>query len=606
MIRDVQRGLHIRGSRTRHRTTATLLGIITALLALTSSAEPAPAPNLVSVVIRGSSVYDAPGLFAVYREQLGKPISADGARAIATALVAKYQHDGYAQPLVQLDDALLAAGVLRIDIFEPRISEVRITGDPGPHLERLEDIGAGLRGEQPLAQADLQSAVRRMRELPGLTLSASTERDDSGPNLYRLDLDTLFKRVNTVLKVSNRGTEEAGPVFLLGQVTANGLLGGRTSVGATFGSATDYAEYHGIGVLGCRDRQRPVVLHRVPVRSNPHEIGVDLDDVYLRNDATVTLSSRSRAVSICRSPDGRARCRRPRDRQIRRDVARRTAADAESGYSIPLAGQREDAVGELGRRRQRARRARRRAHGARPGRRSASSHFLLTHLSLTRLTRFGERWSVRLDALGQQSADVLPYDERFKIGGDRLGRGYEVAEIAGDQGIGAKVEVRRELLGAPALLERVAVYGFYDIGATWKHDEPGRESAARPASASRNKVDVSPARSRSRNLSRIPTSKAGKICACSPRFSSLSRKLRPYRTVRCWSGTGRSRTIAPVFANSSNMEPLVTRESSTMSQTSRPSSAPRERFDSNGARKAAIALLTAIYKTGRHGTSQKC
>jgi len=28
----------------------------------------------------------------------------------------------------------------------------------------------------------------------------------------------------------------------------------------------------------------------------------------------------------------------------------------------------------------------------------------------------------------------------------------------------------------------------------------------------------------------------------------------------------------------------------------------KERFDSNGARKAAIALLTAIYKTGRHGT----
>ena len=187
--------------------TAILLGIITALLALTSAADPAPAPNLVSVVIRGSSVYDAPGLFGVYREQLGKPISAEGARAIATALVAKYQHDGYAQPLVELDDTLLAAGVLRIDVFEPRITEVKISGDPGPHLGALEAIGAGLRGEPLLAQADLQSAVQRMRELPGLTLSASTELDDSGPNLYRLDLDTQFKRTNTVLKLSNRGTE---------------------------------------------------------------------------------------------------------------------------------------------------------------------------------------------------------------------------------------------------------------------------------------------------------------------------------------------------------------------------------------------------------------
>lgn len=32
------------------------------------------------------------------------------------------------------------------------------------------------------------------------------------------------------------------------------------------------------------------------------------------------------------------------------------------------------------------------------------------------------------------------------------------------------------------------------------------------------------------------------------------------------------------------------------------STAAKERFDSNGARKAAIALLTAIYKSGRHGT----
>ena len=31
-------------------------------------------------------------------------------------------------------------------------------------------------------------------------------------------------------------------------------------------------------------------------------------------------------------------------------------------------------------------------------------------------------------------------------------------------------------------------------------------------------------------------------------------------------------------------------------------SVSRDRFDSHGARKAAIAMLTAIYKTGRHGT----
>lgn len=61
---------------------------------------------------------------------------------------------------------------------------------------------------------------------------------------------------------------------------------------------------------------------------------------------------------------------------------------------------------------------------------------------------------MRIDALSRTSAYVLPYGERFKIGGERLGRGFEVAEIAGDQGIGAKSEGRSSLLRAPSSLGR--------------------------------------------------------------------------------------------------------------------------------------------------------
>ena len=43
---------------------------------------------------------------------------------------------------------------------------------------------------------------------------------------------------------------------------------------------------------------------------------------------------------------------------------------------------------------------------------------------------------------------------------------------------GAKVELRRGLANAPPLLRGAALYGFYDIGAAWKQDRAGRESAA--------------------------------------------------------------------------------------------------------------------------------
>jgi DNA-binding MarR family transcriptional regulator len=47
---------------------------------------------------------------------------------------------------------------------------------------------------------------------------------------------------------------------------------------------------------------------------------------------------------------------------------------------------------------------------------------------------------------------------------------------------------------------------------------------------------------------------------------------------------------------------IVARDSSSVIHQTRQSAGPRERFDSHGVRKAAIALLTALYRTGRHGT----
>jgi hemolysin activation/secretion protein len=102
----------------------------------------------------------------------------------------------------------------------------------------------------------------------------------------------------------------------------------------------------------------------------------------------------------------------------------------------------------------------------------------MTKLQFTELVRFAQSWTVRLDAFGQQSAYVLPDCERYKIGGERLGRGFEVTEMAGDQGLGARAELRREMSSAAAVVGKTSVYGFYDFAAAWKQDLPGRESAA--------------------------------------------------------------------------------------------------------------------------------
>ena len=149
--------------------------------------------------------------------------------------------------------------------------------------------------------------------------------------------------------------------------------------------------------------------------------------------------------------------------------------------------------------------------------------FLITLLQGSTSRRFAEHWSARFDGFSQYTRHVLPDTERFKIGGDRLGRGFEVAEIAGDSGLGAKVELRRDLKYTESFIGRVSAYGFYDFGAAWKNDQPGRESAATAGTA------LQSPEARSRDISKSPrrsparTSKANTRLPCSPNSAIASR-----------------------------------------------------------------------------------
>lgn len=433
-------------------------------------------------MIRGSTIYDAPALFAVYGEHLGKPVTTDSARAIAAALLAKYETDGYSRPQLKLDDSLLAAGVLRVDISEPRITEVRVGGDPGPYRTHLESLASELRSDEPIRQARLETTLRRMRALPGLTLNATTARDADDTHLYRLDLDTAFERTTGTARISSRGTDEAGPYFVIGQVMVNGLLDGETNIGALFTAATNYDEYHGLGALanvGIGTAGGRLSFVGFQSRSNPHEPEVDRDDLYLRDRITMTfarpLPGFERAnLSLTAGLDlddleilrTGAALRDERLRMLtvgarwswRQDVTTQYAASVEVVQGLDALGSGLTALDLT----------------SDPRR----ADFTLSRMTFTRLARFRDHWSLRIDALSQQTAYTLPYGERFKIGGERLGRGFEVAEIAGDQGIGAKAELRRSLPSAPAVLRNASVYGFYDVGVAFKQDAPGRESAA--------------------------------------------------------------------------------------------------------------------------------
>lgn len=457
------------------------LFIISASFAITTAAAQSSGEHpLTSVVIRGSSIYSAPQLFDVYNAHLGKPITRENVSLIVTSLADRYQADGYPRPRIGVDGALAAAGVLRLDVFETRIDAVLINGDPGPHRKTLERLAGALEASGALTQHDLQNALRRMRRLPGLTLRAATESREDVPNAYRLDLDTEFRSVSASARLTNRGTDEIGPHFVMGQVVANGLLGGSISGGLLYAAAVDSDEYLGAGPLlnwDLGERGTRLSFSGFTSKAKPRWPDLERDDRFVRERAgvraTIPVYDGDRMTTSLITGIDASDLRISRSGFLFRDERLRmlTAGVSQSWYlgSVQYAGSLEVVKG---------------LDGLNSGLMALdlaadprTADFTLLRLDVARLARYG-LWSLRFDGFAQESRDVLPFTERFKIGGERLGRGFERAQIAGDRGIGAKLELARELPDAPALLGKASAYGFYDIGAVWKNDVAGRDSAA--------------------------------------------------------------------------------------------------------------------------------
>jgi hemolysin activation/secretion protein len=316
------------------------------------------------------------------------------------------------------DKDLLASSILRIDAFEARLGPVAFVGHAGPYEARLEEIASDLSLRVPLRTADLVAAVQSMAELPGLTVRATTTRDEARQNSYGLTVESEYKPFAATVQLANRGTRDVGPMFVFNEIAASGLLGFSERLGAFASTATDTDEYRGGGLFVA-----------APVGRFGWSAAFEAEELNTENVRVLELGG-----SFAGS---------------------RTNA---SQYFVGVRVRRGlDVFGsEL----------------------DTPQNFLSTRLEVTQLRQFAERWSVRFDAFAQHSAYVLPAVERYRLADERRSRGFEVSQIAGDEGLGAKAELRRDLSAAAAPLGKASLYGYYDFAAAWKQDTPGRESAA--------------------------------------------------------------------------------------------------------------------------------
>jgi hemolysin activation/secretion protein len=456
--------------------------IIVAAVLGTNSARGAPPPTpFGTAVIRGSSVYAGAALFAAYQGQLGRPLTPAVANAVTAALGRMYERDGYSRPELQVNDPLMATGILRIDVFEPRFTRVTFSGAEGPYHSRLAALGTRIQASNPVRPAQVQRSLQLMRTLPGLSVIESVARDASVRNGFVLTLTVAYRPVEGLVEVSNQGSKEIGPVFITGQLVSNGLLGHDEKLGALFTATTEYEEYHAAGAFGelpVSDSGTRVSLLGLYSYSVPHVSPGDPLDTFRRALAQLRVTQPfllggAPSLTLVGGLDVDNQITEQNTTLLRDDRLRVADLGAQAAWGAG-ASTRYSAVFDL-RQGLNALGSQLYAADLMPDLRSKD--FLLERLRLTQLNSLGELWSLRLDAILQHSAYVLPYSEQLTIGGQVLGHGFEVSQVAGDSGGDARIDLRRRLARFADSGE-LWLYGYYDYGIVWSQDGNSQQCAA--------------------------------------------------------------------------------------------------------------------------------
>jgi hemolysin activation/secretion protein len=449
------------------------------LACLTITGPVLAAEKLGSAVIRNSSAYGPSELFEVYKPYLGRTVTEQTATAIAEALQQRYLDDGYSRPGYDVGDRGITSGIVRINLVEPTISRVAISGDTGPYRDKLDNLVANLPSDRSLRPQEIRDAMREVRRFPGLDVSVATEPDGQHHGGFILTLDSAYKPFEGSVKLSNRGTREIGRDILFAQVVANGIFSREITGGLFVTSAKDSENYRGGGLfakvpLGAggtfaqlqgavtalsynvqdihvrqnRDKAAIQLTHPL-LRQSTRDLsiwgGFKVEDLDVAYDGSVNRQERLRSIEA-----GSTLTWRSEQSQYLLSTEVEQGLNG-FGSGIDIVNAPDDPRGEV---------------------------FSIARLRYVRLAPLNDRWSWRLDAYAQTSPHVLPSIKRFKVGGGRIGRGFETAAISGDRGVGGKTQLTRRVWGDATWIERADLYGFYDLGSAWRNDAEGRESAS--------------------------------------------------------------------------------------------------------------------------------
>ena len=451
--------------------------------------------KLRGIEFKGISSYSDADLKKYYQEYIGTEISLTQVFVIAEQIQDRFRADGFMLTRVVVPEQKVNNGIFTIQAIEGFISNIKVEGDIGPVQARVQATLENLLHQQPVTTQDLERYLLLVNDLPGIRAVGFLRANAGELGASELVVQAERKAFEGYAYANNRGSRFTGPhrfVMMARENSATFL--GEQIEGLFLHSLFD--DEQRFGQLTIR---QPLtsdgLLLELSAGFSPSRPGFGLDVLDTETEALTVNAQlsypliRSRKHNLYiqggfQSIDQEVRIL---DEKITRDQLRVFFANLLYDFKDDLGGFTEVSFGLRQGSDVLNASDKRDPDLSRIG---GVSDFTSVNAFFSRHQHLWDNLGLFMSATGQYSFDTLLSPEEFTLGGERFGRGYNPAELAGDSGLGVTAELQYTVPGPFDFWQSIQGYGFYDFGVVWNRDqrEKDRESLASAGLGIRNQL----------------------------------------------------------------------------------------------------------------------
>ncbi len=186
--------------------------------------------------IEGSTVYSPEQLRVLYQDLIGHQVTLSAVYDLAQRITAKYGIDGYvlSRAIVPPQNLTKRGAVIHIQVIEGYVDKVVWPDTLGRFRDFFSYYAAKIIADRPSNVRTIERYLLLAGDLPGLKFSTSLKASEKNPNAATLFVEVVYKPVDALARIDNRGTPARGPVQYLGSLTANNFLGANDALTVTY------------------------------------------------------------------------------------------------------------------------------------------------------------------------------------------------------------------------------------------------------------------------------------------------------------------------------------------------------------------------------------